>query len=251
MPGRGSTDGIDSTTGPCGPTARRWRGSGGRCAGSSTPPPTACCSGDVEHCLALRPMTAAIAMTNAARSFDAVSTGTRRRSLPRWPAPARAGHARRPHARQRAPRRRRTGSPASSTSATCRTRRWSPTSSRRSTRCSRPRRATTFPCARHRCSTATRRSRRSSRGARAARRRSARPARAHDRPISAWRVERYPENARVHPELGRRRVELLELFDELGFDDAARRLGAARAAIPTRRAGRAARRRSSARRSRR
>ena len=48
--------------------------------------------------------------------------------------------------------------------------------------------------------------------------------------ISAWRVERYPENAEYIQSWDDESWALLEQFDELGFDDVAHELGASRVA---------------------
>ncbi len=52
--------------------------------------------------------------------------------------------------------------------------------------------------------------------------------------ISAWRVERYPENAEYIQEWDDDSWQLLELFDGIGHDAVARELGAARPPVPTR-----------------
>jgi 4-aminobutyrate aminotransferase-like enzyme/Ser/Thr protein kinase RdoA (MazF antagonist) len=51
--------------------------------------------------------------------------------------------------------------------------------------------------------------------------------------ISAWRVERYPENAEYIQSWDDESWALLEQFDELGFDRVARELGAPQPLVPT------------------
>jgi 4-aminobutyrate aminotransferase-like enzyme/Ser/Thr protein kinase RdoA (MazF antagonist) len=51
--------------------------------------------------------------------------------------------------------------------------------------------------------------------------------------ISAWRVERYPENAEYIQAWDDESWDLLEQFDELGFDEVARELGAPQQPVPT------------------
>jgi len=51
--------------------------------------------------------------------------------------------------------------------------------------------------------------------------------------ISAWRVERYPENAEYITSWDAESWELLERFDALGWDEVARELGASRPEAPT------------------
>src|SRR6186997_189508 len=51
--------------------------------------------------------------------------------------------------------------------------------------------------------------------------------------ISAWRVERYPENAEYIQSWDDESWALLEQFDELGFDEVARELGASAPPVPT------------------
>ena len=69
--------------------------------------------------------------------------------------------------------------------------------------------------------------------------------------ISAWRVERFPENARYIQSWDRNAWSMLEQFAELGFDETARRFGAPPEPPADRRPRRPPRRRSSAQRSRR
>src|SRR5881227_299304 len=61
--------------------------------------------------------------------------------------------------------------------------------------------------------------------------------------ISAWRVERYPENAAYIQAWDDDSWQLLELFDTTGYDEVAREFGAPRSPVPT---GELARRRSEA-----
>src|SRR5204863_257599 len=61
--------------------------------------------------------------------------------------------------------------------------------------------------------------------------------------ISAWRVERYPENAAYIQAWDDDSWQLLELFDATGYDEVARELGAPRPPVPT---GELTRRRSEA-----
>src|SRR5881227_1573739 len=61
--------------------------------------------------------------------------------------------------------------------------------------------------------------------------------------ISAWRVQRYPENAAYIQAWDDDSWQLLELFDTTGYDEVAREFGAPRSPVPT---GELARRRSEA-----
>src|SRR5204862_1351431 len=61
--------------------------------------------------------------------------------------------------------------------------------------------------------------------------------------VSAWRVERYPENAAYIQAWDDDSWQLLELFDATGYDEVARELGAPRPPVPT---GELTRRRSEA-----
>ena len=51
--------------------------------------------------------------------------------------------------------------------------------------------------------------------------------------ISAWRVERFPENARYIQSWDRNAWTMLEQLAEVGFDETARRFGAPAEAPPT------------------
>ena len=151
-----------STTRPCGPTARRSRGSAGRCAGFFHPAADRVLLWNVEHCLTLRPMTAAIADPERRALVRRVFDRFEERVLPRWPGAARPGDARRPHARQRPARRRRAHHRHRRLRRHVAHRADRRPRSRRSTRCCRSAPATSSSAPPRPCSTATDRSPRSS-----------------------------------------------------------------------------------------